>query len=51
LPREFDSGSKVHRYFQEWTESGVFGKACRPTTSGHNRQQPQRQASWFRHDG
>ena len=27
LPREFGSGSTVHRYFQEWTEQGVFGKA------------------------
>jgi len=29
LPREFGSGSTVHRYFQEWTEQGVFGKAWR----------------------
>jgi putative transposase len=24
VPREFGSGSTVHRYFQEWTERGVF---------------------------
>ncbi len=29
LPREYGSGSTVHRYFQEWTEQGVFGKAWR----------------------
>jgi transposase len=29
LPREFGSGSTVHRYFQQWTEQGVFGKAWR----------------------
>jgi putative transposase len=29
LPREFGSGSTVHRYFQEWTSAGVFGKAWR----------------------
>lgn len=27
MPREHGSGSTVHRYFQEWTERGVFGKA------------------------
>jgi len=27
LPREFGSGSTVHRYFQEWTQQDVFGKA------------------------
>jgi transposase len=29
LPREYGSGSTVHRYFQEWTHEGVFGKAWR----------------------
>ncbi len=29
LPREYGSGSTVHRYFQEWTQQGVFGKAWR----------------------
>jgi putative transposase len=29
LPREYGSGSTVHRYFQEWTRRGVFGKAWR----------------------
>ena len=29
LPREYGSGSTVHRYFQEWTARGVFGKAWR----------------------
>lgn len=29
LPREFGSGSTVHRYFQEWTEQGVFLLAWR----------------------
>ena len=29
LPREFGSGSTVHRYFQEWTEQGVFFRAWR----------------------
>lgn len=29
LPREYGSGSTVHRYFQEWTQRGVFGKAWR----------------------
>jgi len=24
VPREYGSGSTVHRYFQEWTERGVF---------------------------
>jgi len=24
VPREFGSGSTIHRYFQEWTERGVF---------------------------
>jgi transposase len=25
-PREFGSGSTLHRYFQEWTAAGVFRK-------------------------
>lgn len=29
MPREYGSGSTVHRYFQEWTGRGVFGKAWR----------------------
>jgi putative transposase len=29
LPREYGSGSTAHRYFQEWTQQGVFGKAWR----------------------
>jgi putative transposase len=29
LPREFGSGSTVHRYFQEWTQQGVFVQAWR----------------------
>jgi putative transposase len=29
LPREYGSGSTVHRYFQEWAEQGVFGEAWR----------------------
>jgi putative transposase len=24
VPREYGSGSTIHRYFQEWTERGVF---------------------------
>ena len=28
-PREFGSGSALHRYFQEWTELGVFRKLWR----------------------
>jgi len=26
VPREYGSGSTLHRYFQEWTEVGVFRK-------------------------
>lgn len=26
VPREYGSGSTVHRYFQEWTAAGVFRK-------------------------
>ena len=26
VPREFGSGSTLHRYFQQWTEAGVFRK-------------------------
>lgn len=26
VPREFGSGTSVHRYFQEWVEHGVFWK-------------------------
>jgi transposase len=25
-PREFGSGSTLHRYFQQWTQAGVFRK-------------------------
>ena len=37
LPREFGSGSTVHRYFQEWTERGVFGKAWRQMLARYDR--------------
>jgi putative transposase len=26
MPRDFGSGSAIHAYFQEWTESGVFAE-------------------------
>ncbi len=26
VPKEYGSGSTLHRYFQEWTEAGVFRK-------------------------
>ena len=26
VPREFGSGSTLHRYFQQWTKAGVFRK-------------------------
>jgi len=26
VPKEYGSGSTVHRYFQQWTEAGVFHK-------------------------
>lgn len=26
VPREFGTGSTLHRYFQQWTEAGVFRK-------------------------
>jgi transposase len=26
MPREFGSGSAIHDYFQEWTDSGVFAQ-------------------------
>lgn len=29
MPREFGSGSAIHDYFQEWTDSGVFAKLWR----------------------
>lgn len=29
MPREFGSGSAIHDYFQEWTESGLFEKLWR----------------------
>ena len=29
MPREFGSGSAIHDYFQEWTESGVFAQLWR----------------------
>ena len=37
LPREYGSGSTVHRYFQEWTELGVFGKAWRQMLKRYDR--------------
>ena len=37
LPREYGSGSTVHRYFQEWTEQGVFGKAWRRMLKRYDR--------------
>lgn len=37
LPREFGSGSTVHRYFQEWTQQGVFGKAWHKMLKRYNR--------------
>lgn len=29
MPREYGSGSAIHKYFQEWTESGLFEKLWR----------------------
>jgi transposase len=29
VPKEFGSGSTIHRYFQEWTEHGVFSSLWR----------------------
>lgn len=29
MPREFGSGSAIHDYFQEWTDSGVFAALWR----------------------
>jgi transposase len=29
MPREFGSGSAIHDYFQEWTDSGLFEKLWR----------------------
>ena len=29
MPREFGSGSAIHDYFQEWSDSGVFAKLWR----------------------
>jgi transposase len=37
LPREYGSGSTVHRYFQEWTELGVFGKAWQAMLKQYDR--------------
>jgi putative transposase len=37
LPREHGSGSTAHRYFQEWTERGVFGKAWRRMLERYDR--------------
>lgn len=37
LPREFGSGSTVHRYFQEWAQQGVFGKAWRQMLMRYDR--------------
>jgi transposase len=37
LPREYGSGSTVHRYFQEWTKLGVFGKAWRAMLRRYDR--------------
>lgn len=37
LPRSYGSGSTVHRYFQEWTELGVFGEAWRTTLKRYDR--------------
>jgi putative transposase len=37
LPCEYGSGSTVHRYFQEWTERGVFGKAWRRMLERYDR--------------
>jgi len=37
LPREFGSGSTVHRYFQEWTSVGVFGRAWRQMLQRYDR--------------
>jgi putative transposase len=38
LPPQFGSGSTVHRYFQEWTQLGVFGKAWRAMLKRYDRQ-------------
>jgi transposase len=37
LPREYGSGSTVHRYFQQWTHAGVFGKAWRAMLNRYDR--------------
>ncbi len=37
LPPQFGSGSTVHRYFQEWTQLGMFGKAWRAMLKRYDR--------------
>lgn len=37
LPQEYGSGSTVHRYFQEWTERGVFRRAWRAMLKRYDR--------------
>lgn len=37
LPREYGSGSTVHRYFQAWTQLGVFGQAWRAMLQRYDR--------------
>jgi transposase len=37
LPREYGSGSSVHRYFQQWTHAGVVGKAWRAMLNRYDR--------------
>jgi putative transposase len=36
VPREYGSGSTLHRYFQEWTELGVFRKLWRAALSEYD---------------
>ena len=37
VPREFGTGSTVHRYFQEWVEQGVFRRLWRDRLQRYDR--------------
>jgi transposase len=37
LPKEYGSGSTAHRYFQQWTERGVFRKLWKSQLERYDR--------------
>ncbi len=42
-PREYGSGSTIHRYFQDWTQRGVFGTLWKQMLRRYDRR---RRVAW-----